>query len=330
MASRIGTAALAVVLLLCARPVPAGSEVLRLGSDVWPPFTDAEGRLRVAISLVHAALERSGVQTESVIEEDFAVVLRALREGELDGSAAIWRTPERESFLLFSEPYLENRLVLLGRKGADLSARSLSELAGKRVAIVEGYGYSDALDRTSGPDYVEGKSDQANLRKLLAGEVDYLLADDLLIHDFFERYGDRAERLLAVSRFPLLRRPLHLALRRDLAGAAERIAEFDEVIEVMIADGTYGRILGVSWLWADVDDDGQPEFVLGGERAGTEEPEDAYVVVGPDEPPASPKGRRYYVDGKMYESWQQVPPSYRVRELETASRPRAGALLFEW
>ena len=123
MASRIGTAALAVVLLLCARPVPAGSEVLRLGSDVWPPFTDAEGRLRVAISLVHAALERSGVQTESVIEEDFAVVLRALREGELDGSAAIWRTPERESFLLFSEPYLEYRLVLLGRKGADLSAR---------------------------------------------------------------------------------------------------------------------------------------------------------------------------------------------------------------
>ena len=330
MVSRIGTAALAAALLLCVQPALSNGEVLRLGSDVWPPFTDSEGRLRVALSLVEEALGRSGAQPEFVIEEDFAVVLSDLREGTLDGSAAIWRTPERERFLLFSEPYLESRLVLLGRKGADLSARSLSDLAGKRVAIVEGYGYGDALDRNGGPDYVEGKSDQANLRKLLAGEVDYLLADDLLIHDFFERYGDRADQLLAVSRLPLLRRPLHFALRRDLPDAAERIAKFNEVIEGMIADGTVGRILGVSWLWADVDDDGQPEFVLGGQRAGTEEPEDAYVVFGPSEPPTSSQGRRYYVDGKMYESWQQVPPRYRVRELDIASRPRAGALLFEW
>ena len=35
---------------------------LRLGSDVWPPFTDSAPRPRVAIDLVHTALKRSGVR----------------------------------------------------------------------------------------------------------------------------------------------------------------------------------------------------------------------------------------------------------------------------
>ena len=191
-------------------------------------------------------------------------------------------------------------------------------------------GGGGALESARGPTFVSGESDQANLRKLLAGEVDYMLADDLLIHDLFERYGDRAGRVLAVSRQPLLRRPLHFAVRRDLEGAKELIAGFDSAIETMIADGSYHRILGVTWLWADIDDDGRAEFVLGGQRAGTREPDDAYAAVGPDEPPAKAGSRRYYVDGKMYEGWQQVPPQYRVREREQVERPRAGVLLFDW
>ena len=181
-----------------------------------------------------------------------------------------------------------------------------------------------------GPTLVFGRSDQANLRKLLSGEVDYLLADDLLIHELFEHYGDRADRLLAVSSRPLLRRSLYFAVRRDLDGAAALLTEFDEAVETMIEDGTYHRIVGVTWLWADVDEDGSPEFVLGGDRAGMQEPDDAYVVSGPEEPPAGVKNRRYYVDGKMYESWQQVPPQYRLRQREDVQRPRSGGLLFEW
>lgn len=329
MVLRIGSAVL-LAMLLSGVTATGASTVLRLGSDAWPPFTDEEGRLRVAIELVQTALERMGVEARNEILPGFPLVLRDLRSGELDGTAALWRTPEREKFLLFSEPYLENRLVLLGRKGADLSATVLSDLAGKRVAVVEGYAYGDALESARGPTFVSGESDQANLRKLLAGEVDYMLADDLLIHDLFERYGDRAGRVLAVSRQPLLRRPLHFAVRRDLEGAKELIAGFDSAIETMIADGSYHRILGVTWLWADIDDDGRAEFVLGGQRAGTREPDDAYAVVGPDEPPAKASSRRYYVDGKMYEGWQQVPPQYRVREREQVERPRAGVLLFDW
>jgi len=50
--------------------------------------------------------------------------------------------------LIFSQPYLENRLVLVGRHGADVAAKALPALAGRRIAIVEGYSYGDALERS--------------------------------------------------------------------------------------------------------------------------------------------------------------------------------------
>ena len=90
---------------------------LRLASDRWPPFTGEAGTQRVAIELVHTALDHAGI-----------------RNATYDGSSAMWRSEKREQDLLFSEPYLENRLVLVGRKGSDVTAARMSDLAGKRVA----------------------------------------------------------------------------------------------------------------------------------------------------------------------------------------------------
>jgi polar amino acid transport system substrate-binding protein len=262
----------------------------------------------VAVELVHAALARGGVEADTAILPDFAQVMEQLRAGQLDGSVALWRTPERETFLRFSRPYLENRLVLLARKGTDLGATRLSQLEGQRVAIVESYAYGPEVEQARGPVFVRGPSDQKNLELLLQGKVDYLLADELLIHDFFERQGERARVLLAAGKAPMVERALHLGLRRDLPGSEQIIARFDEAIRAMIADGSYNRILGVTWIRADVDGDGRPELVLGADRAGTQPPHDAYSIFR-----AEPEGGdRYVVEGKTYQSWEQIPSSYRV------------------
>ena len=71
--------------------------------------------------------------------------------GPFDGSAAAWKDAEREKALLFSQPYLENRLMLVARRGGDVSAATVADLKGKRVAIVEGYAYRGG-DRPVGRD----------------------------------------------------------------------------------------------------------------------------------------------------------------------------------
>src|SRR5690606_9228057 len=99
----------------------------------------------------------------------------------VDGSPALWRDETREAYLLFSEPYLENRLVLVARKGKNVSATSLSALAGKKVGIVQDYAYGQALSEAKGVEFVEQESTSANLQSLMDGGVDYVLIDELLI-----------------------------------------------------------------------------------------------------------------------------------------------------
>ena len=104
----------------------------------WAPFTNEPGQPRFALDLVEAALERIGVTAETVIVDE-ARLTPSLLGGEFDGSAAVWKDAERERVLIYSEPYLENRLILVGRQGSDVSAtRRQADRAGRLVWVRRG------------------------------------------------------------------------------------------------------------------------------------------------------------------------------------------------
>ena len=310
-------AAVLSIIVLTSIPLPAVSEEespsLRLVSDLWPPFTAEVGRPRVAIVLVEGALTRAGYGSSTTILSDgFAKVVERIEAAEFDGSAALWKTPAREETLLFSVPYLENRLVLVGREGSPVDARSMSDLAGKRVATVSSYAYGEIVATTTGPEFVLGTSDEANLQSLLAGDVDYVLADELLIHHVFKHQAEEAERALEVGRSPLVSRKLYFAIRKDLPGSKEIVQRFDREIRAMMADGAYHRALDVDWIWADIDGDGTSELVLRGAQAGVKEPVDRYDVINTDDYSEEAKPSRYVVEGVVYQDWEAVPDQYKV------------------
>ena len=302
------------LLLVMAWVAPLGAAPLRLVSDTWPPFTGEVGQPRVALALVHRALERTGREAETrILEAGFAEVLESIARDEADGSAALWRTPEREKSLIFSKPYLENRLVLVGRAGSDVDLQGISQLAGRRVGVVSAYAYRELLDVKPGPILVESASDTASLRRLLDGEVDYVLADELLIHHLVTSQAEQAAAALAIGRFPLVSRSLHFAVRRDLPDAEELVRRFDDEIRTMMSDGSYHEILDVDWLWADLDGDGKSELILGGVRAGTAPPTGGYGPLSQQPVPAQeepPDG--YVVEGVVYDGWDTIPERYKV------------------
>ncbi|RLE23160.1 MAG: hypothetical protein DRJ65_12425, partial [Acidobacteria bacterium] len=170
---------IAAVVMAIPTMATDGSE-LRLASDSWPPFTDSPTGQRVAVELVHTALERTGIKATTTVV-DWKEVERGLRTSKYDGSAAMWRNAQRERHLLFSEPYLENRLILIGRKGSEVEGLNISDLAGKRVAAVRHYAYGDEIKKADGVLFVNGRNDQDNLDKLLAGDVEYMLVDELVV-----------------------------------------------------------------------------------------------------------------------------------------------------
>lgn len=310
---RIAGASIGAILLTgIALTADADSPPLRLASDVWPPFTNVSDEARIAIELVEEALNRSGVRSTTGIVA-WRAVTTGVRDNLFDGSGAVWYTPERESLLVFSEPYLENRLVLVGRKGSDVSASSLSDLAGKRIAVVERYAYGDEVEQAAGPLFVEGVNDQESLRKLLAGEADYMLADELLVHYLLEHQQAEAAEFLEIGSNALVRRPLHFALRRDVPDAESIVHRFDREIRRMLADGTYNEILQLSWIHADVDGDGRLELVPRGSKAGTVAPVSGYGIVLPEADNRSVQiSDRFWIGGEVHEGWDSVPPEYKV------------------
>jgi ABC-type amino acid transport substrate-binding protein len=298
---------------------------LTLVSTAWPPFTNAPGQPRFALDLVEAALERMGRTAKTtIVRPEFFT--RELLTGAYDGSAAAWKDADRERALLFSEPYLENRLVLVGRHLADVSAKTLNELAGKRIAIVEGYSYGDAIE-LAGPLFVRTGNEEDSLARLLKGDVDYTLMDDLVVQYLVRNYPSQAGARLQIGSTAVARRELYLAVRRSHPNAQAIVDGFNGQIRRMIADRTYHRLLHVEWIRADIDGDGIEENVPREDKIGPTSPERVYRLFSKSDSPAA---AGFYVGGTTYSDWASVPASYREVNPDYPDSRRSTASLFKF
>ena len=305
---------------------------LRLVSTAWAPFTNEAGKPRFALDLVEEGLRRGNIKTTTTIV-DAAQFTSALLTGPYEGSAAAWRDAERDKALVFSKPYLENRLILVGRRGSDVAAATLTALAGKRVAIVGGYSYGDLID-TAGPTFVRSLSEEDSLSQLLGSKVDYTLMDELVVQYILLNHPAEAKSRLQLGTKPLITRQLYLAVRRSVPDAAAIVDGFNAQVRSMIADGTYHRLLQVDWITADVDGDGTAEYVARSTKAGKTAPQQAYPLIWTDPgatPPRVQLSPRIYVGGAFYNSWTDVPDHYKVSTDRPAiSRSTASVFTFTW
>jgi ABC-type amino acid transport substrate-binding protein len=317
--------------------VLAQAPPLTLVSTVWAPFTNEAGQPRFALDLVEAALGRIKRSAKTTIVPP-AQFTTALLSGKFDGSAAAWKDAERERELIFSAPYLENRLVLVGRYGADVSAKSLADLKGRRVAIVEGYAYGDAVDQ-SGAAFVRAPSEEECLALLLKLTVDFALMDDLVVEFIVRNYPKESATRLQIGSNPLITRELHLALRRTLPDAESIIAGFNAQLRGMVADRTYHRLLHVDWIAADINGDNRPEYVPASDRPGPAPPQRVYTLfstprqlvetlpkIEVSKNPNSNAG--FYIGGNIYSDWASVPENYKTTNSRAPDPSRSTATIF--
>jgi len=301
---------------------------LRLVSTIWPPFTNNSGQPRFALDLVEEGTRRIGVTTTTAFVEA-AKFTPALLTGPFDGSGAAWKDPERERALLFSQPYLENRLILVARRGGDVSAKALAELKGKRIAIVEGYSYGDTID-TAGPTFVRSRGEEDSLALLLKSAVDYTLMDELVVEYIVDHHPEEARTRLQFGARPLITRQLFFAVRRTLPDAQSIIDRFNGQLRVMITDHTYHKLLHVAWISVDIDGDGQMEYVPDSDKAGPKPPQRAYLLFSSDKPANAPTEppKRFMMGGNIYTSWATVPDQFKGYDSNRPDPARSTASIF--
>ena len=124
------------------------NSVIRLGYDIdYPPveYTDKEGYYR-GISAEYMALiaEILNVAIEPAPPQSWQATIDAAKSGDLDVLSAVARTPQRDEYFLFTEPYLKFPMVIVTDQDVSYIG-SMQELAHKRVAVVSGYASHDIL-----------------------------------------------------------------------------------------------------------------------------------------------------------------------------------------
>ncbi len=122
--------------------------VIRIGGEPdWPPFDfiDEKG-VHQGLTADYLALlsQRIGIQFEMVAENPWAVTLEMLKNRQLDAIGAIWRTPEREQFFLFTQPYDKLSIVIFTHR-KNTSIKSIDDLRNNTVAVVRDFATQDAL-----------------------------------------------------------------------------------------------------------------------------------------------------------------------------------------
>lgn len=286
---------------------------LVLANDPWPPFILEGEEQGTAEMLVCQALERSGWPCRVKVD-DWENVLSDARIGAIDGIAAAWRDEEREVYLLFSEPYLTNRIVPAINNQTAVTATSLSDLYGRRVALVGDYAYgSEITAELSKFEVVNAKNSRDALELVQNGKADIALVDELVGRQELEEMGpNNLELANAVLAF----RDLHFAVSRQNPQAEQIIEDFQRAYKLMLEDGTVNEILNVDWLATDFGESGTLNYVM---RSGVslddlDNPSDEGGVFATDssgyalmrERNLDSSRVKYQVEGKPYSSLQSA------------------------
>lgn len=141
----------------------------------WFPLEglDSEGKhAGLSAEVVRLFSKRAPVQFELVPTETWTQSIQSIKEGRCDIFTMAMKTPERQEYLHFTEPYLEVPTVVLGRIEAPFIER-VGDLRGKRIGIVEGYALAELLEsRYPSFNLIEVADEQTGLRKLQNDELD--------------------------------------------------------------------------------------------------------------------------------------------------------------
>lgn len=219
--------------------------------DTFAPmgFRDENGELTgVDVELANAVSEELGIPFE------FQPIDWSMKETELNNGTVdlLWNgytiTDERKEVVSFTDPYLENRQIVVTMADSDIN--SIADLAGKTVA---------AQDMSSAVDAIEGKpevkdtfaelvtfetNDQC-LRDLEAGRSDAVVADEVLVKYYISQKGAEKYKILDED---FGEEEYGIGARKDDTALVEAI---NGAMDALKEDGTT-KAIGEKWFGDDI------------------------------------------------------------------------------
>jgi polar amino acid transport system substrate-binding protein len=171
---------------------------------------------------------------------------RALYEGKqlyTDSLLGIYYSEERTEWLYYSEPVSEAENCFFAKKGRNITWNTLEDLKQYRIGIEQGYSYSEEFDEAKFLQKEPVRKIELNVKKLLEGRVDLVLASKKRFLYWLNNNNPQARELIEVVPHPLSSNRLYIAFPKKAAKSEEYLKAFNEGLQMIKADGTYANIL---------------------------------------------------------------------------------------
>ncbi len=219
------------------------AEPLGIVGSSWPPYIDKSHQFKgMAMEIVTTALQQQGYQTRTSIET-WPRALEGVEIGVYDVVAAIWKTAEREKSLLFSQPYLVNKIKFIKLKDTEVQYQTLQDLKGFLIGTVKNYAYDKDFIGTQDLIKIPQNHIIQNLLKLTQGEIDLTLGDEKAIRYEINQYMKGNDAQLEFLDKPLSKRKLRIAVSKNNHAAKKIVDDFNRAIDKMNSNGTLARII---------------------------------------------------------------------------------------
>ena len=200
--------------------------VIRVAPDAnWAPveFLDNDGEFKgISVDYLKRISDMLGVELQFIKDVSWKETVDKLRNRELDIFSAAIETPERKAFATFTKPYLSLPTAVFTLNDAPYIA-SLVELAGRKVAVVQGYAATDFIKREYPQiKIVEVRNIPDALRKLQSKQV-FAYVGTILITGHYIREGGYTN--LKISGQTAFKHEIAMAARSDwpiLAGLLQK------------------------------------------------------------------------------------------------------------
>lgn len=219
--------------------------------DSYPPmgYRDENGEIvGFDIDVAREVCSRLGVELKAQPIDWSAKELELLSKN-ID---CIWNgftvTEERKEKMLFSEPYLKNRQVIIVRSNSGID--TLSSLNGKKVGVQAGSSGEYAFEQTdiySTVSVVAFKDFLTAITDLKVGGVDAVVIDEIVADSQIKK-ASAAEELKVLRSEPIASEDYAIGFRktdRELVNAVQ------EKIDEMKKDGTLAKI-SEKWFGSDL------------------------------------------------------------------------------
>lgn len=219
----------------------------------WPPWEIADpetGRITrgVAVELAREVFTRMGVELRFE-DVPWQRAVPRIAEGSADIIPMITRTANRSRHIVFTKPVYTDQLLMVTAAGQGSAERcnwqQPEALRNRTIGLTRDYVYGpawSALMKDRRFTTTRSNTDLTHLKQAITGRVDL----SLQYYSFLESSLARTEvdqDALVICRPAISHTPLHFGISRA-SPLAERVDEFNRVLEQMKADGSYQAILG--------------------------------------------------------------------------------------